>query len=436
MQQDEAKQRLKLQKDEAKKRLALQEKEALENARLRAYEKDLLWLSNGDDIGKIEYLYNKNSDKLSQDFLNNIISGNIDLEINTLLNLSDIQDDLDEANKILDHIKNKKAVIKSGIKEIEELNVIIEEEHKRTLGDAMELSLRALLAALIFNIILPPCFAVYLFIAFDFGFIQSLIIGLISPPLVWYIIKRIPFVRNQVIHKKTFERVAINTKNEDLSKEINAHNDELRDYILAIKSNLSEVISFEVSSEQLAKLSNPAILRDLLDSLLYDLFESYPPNHKVAISSFTDDQIFLVYHKIIINRFNNYCDKLIKNIKKKYSTLVSQHQILKDGGDRAWLSSDVQDDSSDQKRFFAAMQSASHEEVACIKIVRQEAADRFRINDDKFHLPLVGSLRFTPAEVIEFIGILEIDYGFRPAFEASPTTVSVNDLILAFMTQK
>jgi hypothetical protein len=51
-------------------------------------------------------------------------------------------------------------------------------------------------------------------------------------------------------------------------------------------------------------------------------------------------------------------------------------------------------------------------------------------------MPLVGSLRFAPAEVIEFIEDLETDFGFRPAGEVSPTTASVNDLISAFTSQK
>ena len=79
-------------------------------------------------------------------------------------------------------------------------------------------------------------------------------------------------------------------------------------------------------------------------------------------------------------------------------------------------------------------QSVSPEEA--VRIVRQEAASRFRIKDDKFDMPLVGSLRFAPAEVIEFIEDLETDFGFRPAGKVSPTTASVNDLISAFTSQK
>jgi ribosomal protein L20A (L18A) len=94
----------------------------------------------------------------------------------------------------------------------------------------------------------------------------------------------------------------------------------------------------------------------------------------------------------------------------------------------------LRDDPVERQKFREEMRSVSPEEA--VRIVRREAASRFGIKDDKFHIPLVGSLRFAPADVIGFIEDLETDYGFRPAPEVSPSTASVNDLIGAFTTQE
>jgi ribosomal protein L20A (L18A) len=94
----------------------------------------------------------------------------------------------------------------------------------------------------------------------------------------------------------------------------------------------------------------------------------------------------------------------------------------------------LRDDPVERQKFREEMRSVAPEEAA--RIVRREAASRFGVKDDKFHIPLVGSLRFAPAEVIGFIEDLETDYGFRPVREVSPSTASVNDLVGAFTTQE
>lgn len=90
----------------------------------------------------------------------------------------------------------------------------------------------------------------------------------------------------------------------------------------------------------------------------------------------------------------------------------------------------LRDDPVERQKFREEMRSISPEEAA--RIVRQEAASRFRLKDDQFDMPLVGSLRFAPGEVIGFIEDLETDYGFRPSAEVSPSSASARDLIAAF----
>jgi hypothetical protein len=90
----------------------------------------------------------------------------------------------------------------------------------------------------------------------------------------------------------------------------------------------------------------------------------------------------------------------------------------------------LRDDPVERQRFREEMRSISPDDAA--RIVRQEAASRFRLKDDQFDLPLVGSLRFAPGEVIGFMEDLETDYGFRPSAKVSPSSASAHDLIAAF----
>ena len=94
----------------------------------------------------------------------------------------------------------------------------------------------------------------------------------------------------------------------------------------------------------------------------------------------------------------------------------------------------LRDDPVERQKFRKEMRSISAEEAA--RIVRQEAVGRFRLKDDQFDMPLVGSLRFAPGEVIEFIEDLETDYGFLPSAEVSPSLASAHDLIAAFTPKK
>jgi hypothetical protein len=92
------------------------------------------------------------------------------------------------------------------------------------------------------------------------------------------------------------------------------------------------------------------------------------------------------------------------------------------------------DDPLEGQKFREEMRSVSPEEAA--RVVRQEALSRFGIKDDKFHLPLVGRIRFAPVGVIGFSEDLETNYGFRSSSKVSPSTASVDDLIEAFTTKK